>query len=175
MTERSKSPQRCQPRSGFSLLEMIIATEILAASTILLLGLFSTGERHANRAETLVMAQMLCQSTLDELLADPSQLRPVDDEPIEGYEDWTFSVDWKPTEITGLVAIRVSVKRQTEIDSDVGASRLVNQAGATRGTFELLRWARIPSESGAVLALDTQTSAATEGGRTETSLLPTVQ
>ncbi|MBI2479680.1 MAG: prepilin-type N-terminal cleavage/methylation domain-containing protein [Planctomycetia bacterium] len=130
----SNQARRCE---GFSLLEVIIATAILATSTVLLLGLFSTGERHAKKAETRVLAQMLCQSKLDELLADASLLAIVDDEPLAGYDDWMYSVDWTPTEIDGLVRLRVSVREVETLD------QLERTAAAPgRNAFELVRWMR---------------------------------
>lgn len=125
---------------GFSLLEVIIATAILAISTVLLLGVFSTGERHSTRAETRVLAQMLCQSKLDELLADPALLTMVDDEPLAGYADWTYSVDWTPTDIDGLVLLRVSVREVATTE------RLESTlTAADRNAFELVRWTRFVS------------------------------
>ena len=133
----SNPARRCD---GFSLLEVIIATAILATSTVLLLGLFSTGERHSRRAETRVLAQMLCQSKLDELLADPALLAIVDGEPLAGYADWTYSVDWTPTDIDGLVRLRVSVSEVATMD------RLESTLTAPdRNAFELVRWTRFES------------------------------
>jgi type II secretion system protein I len=133
----SNQAHRCD---GFSLLEVIIATAILATSTVLLLGLFSTGERHSRRAETRVLAQMLCQSKLDELLADPTLLAMVDDEPLAGYDDWTYSVDWTPTDIDGMVRLRVSVSEVAALDGL--ESKL---AAPDRNAFELVRWTRFVS------------------------------
>ncbi len=129
-------------RGGFSLLEVIIATAILATSTVLLLSLFATGERHSKKAETRVLAQMLCQSKLDELLADPTLLGIVDDEPLAGYDDWTYSVDWTPTDIDGLVRLRVSVSEVETMD------RLESTLAAPdQRAFELVRWTRFESPS----------------------------
>ena len=130
-------------RRGFSLLEVIIATGILAASAVLLLSLFSTGERHAVKAESRVFAQMLCQSKLDELLADPSQLRSVDDEPFKGYAKWSYSVEWTPTDIEGLVRLRVSVAEVEEFDQLENSNAAID-----RQTFELVRWTRHASNLG---------------------------
>ena len=128
-------------RNGFSLLEVIIATGILAASAVLLLSTFSIGEGHGGKAETRVLAQMLCQSKLDELLADLSRLQSVDHEPLVNYPDWTYSVDWTPTEIEGLIRLRVSVNK-------VEPPRLETRDTApdhntlARDDFELVRWTR---------------------------------
>ena len=130
---------------GFSLLEVMIATAILATSTILLLSLFSTGERHAKKAETRVLGQMLCQSKLDELLADPALIRSVVEEPLAGYDNWTYSVDWTATGIDGLVSLRVSVSEVREQDwlKDT-------RAAADRQAFGLVRWTRYEPHSGLV-------------------------
>jgi type II secretion system protein I len=137
---------QAERRGGFSLLEVIIATGILATSTVLLLSLFATGERHAKRAEERVFAQMLCQSTLDELLADPSQLQRVEDELLAGYGDWTYSVDWTPTDIEGLVRLHVSVKHVDAID------QLENRGTVSdRNVFELVRWTRFETHSNSTL------------------------
>jgi type II secretion system protein I len=98
-------------RHGFSLLEVIIATAILSSSALLLLSLLATGERHSRRAEERVRAQLLCQAKLDELLADPSQIRKVEAEVMLEAPGWAWSADWQPTQITGLAELRVSVTR----------------------------------------------------------------
>ncbi len=134
--DRSRS-RRSPTRCGFSLLEVIVATGMLATSTVLLLGLFSTGARHADSAERRVFAQMLCQSKLDELLADPSRLRTVDKQPLTGHPNWTYSVAWTRTDFEGLIPVRVSVSKVAEADR-------LNITGATprRRAFELVRWMR---------------------------------
>ena len=141
MTERNGRQAGCsrtlQRRRAFSLLEVIIATGILAASTMLLLGMFSTGQQHAQRAEQRVVAQMVCQSKLDELMADPSQLRSVEDEPVEGLPEWLWSTDWSPTSFEGLVRVRVEVTKARP--GDLLEKR---SAEPRRADFALVRWMR---------------------------------
>ena len=58
-----------QPRrSGFSLMEVLLATGILLGSLIVLGQLATVGRKHAHDAETLTTAQLLCQSKLNEIL-----------------------------------------------------------------------------------------------------------
>ena len=135
-TLRSRPAKHRYISRGFSLLEVIIATGIMATSSALLLSLLSTGEQHATRAETRGMAQVLCHTKLDELLADPQQLREVNKEPLLGYEDWQYSVNWQPLEIPGLIRIRVSVQRAVPGDPSKTST-------APSKSFELVRWARI--------------------------------
>ena len=124
---------------GFSLLEVIIATGIMATSSALLLNLLSTGERHASRAETRGMAQMLCQTKLDEFLANPQEFIEINNEPFPGYEDWEYSIRWQAMEIPGLIQLRVSV-RLIQPSARLMAPTTPNQS------FELIRWARLPEQ-----------------------------
>lgn len=59
-------------RSGFSLLEVIIATAILAASAMVLLSLLGLGTKFGNRAEERSLAASQAQSLLDEFVSMPS-------------------------------------------------------------------------------------------------------
>ena len=65
------SPAR---RSGFSLLEVIMATAILLGCLIVLGDLAAVGRRHARDAEDLTTAQWLCQTKLNEILAGGKKL-----------------------------------------------------------------------------------------------------
>ena len=157
MNDADRAPHCGSPGRGYSLLEVIIATGVLTTSTVLLLNVFSTGDRHSVRAERRVHAQMLCQSTLDELLADPTQIHSVVRERIRREPDWTISVDWTPTHIDGLMRLRVAVFHEAEHNS-----RRVGSASDTTSTssakirpdeaqavsdFELIRWVRAETQN----------------------------
>ncbi len=58
-------------RTAFSLLEIIIATAILAASAMVLTSLLGLGTTFGNRAEQRTVAMSQAQSLLDEYLAVP--------------------------------------------------------------------------------------------------------
>lgn len=98
-------------RRAFSLLEVIIATAILAASAVMLMSMFSTGDRHAVRADERTMAQMLCQSKLDELIADPAQILPIQSEVILQYPGWVWSLEVQETSVPEFVRLTVSITR----------------------------------------------------------------
>ena len=143
-------------RRGFSLLEVIIATAILAASTVMLMSLFSTGDRHARRADERTIAQMLCQSKLDELIVDPSQVIPMKANVFPQYPGWVWSLEVQPTSLEGFVQLRVSVTRipgmetganlelastTTETTTDVSAFTIPDEP-----TFELVRWTKFEGD-----------------------------
>ena len=56
-------------RRAFSLLEIIIATAILAGSAMVLVSLISLGTKYGNRAEERTMAVAQAQSVMDEFIA----------------------------------------------------------------------------------------------------------
>ena len=60
---------RVPARSGLSLLEVMIATGILAGSAIVLSSIIGTGARFGNRAESRITAMVQAHSVLDETLA----------------------------------------------------------------------------------------------------------
>lgn len=80
-------------RSGFSLIEVILATAIMLGSVIVLSELAGIGRRQSNRAETATIAQQNCENLLNELLLGIRPLVPIDDEPLLPVED-PFAVDF---------------------------------------------------------------------------------
>jgi len=63
-------------RRGFSLMELILATAVLAASGAALFGLIGQGAMFAGRAQRESFALHLAQSVLDEFLAMPGEVEP---------------------------------------------------------------------------------------------------
>lgn len=85
-------PRNARLRQGLSLLEVIIATVILAVSSVMLVKIIGNGDRNARRAEQRVMAQMICQNRLDEILAGILPLEPMDTRQDMYYPDWHYLV-----------------------------------------------------------------------------------
>lgn len=119
-------------RSGFSLLEVLVATGVLLACVVLLMQLSYLGRRRAETAEVLSTAQRLCQNKLNEMLCGVSPITAVDNQPLEDETDWTFSVEITPIS-RGLSAVRVSVAQPTP-DGQQGQPK-----------FALVRWVRSPA------------------------------
>lgn len=69
-------------RSGFSLIEVILATAILLASVVVLSELAGIGRRQSTRATIETRAQEVCQRVLHELLLGKRPLVDVQDEPL---------------------------------------------------------------------------------------------
>ena len=68
-------------RQGLSLLEVIISTVVLAVSTLMLMRIITGADQTAQRAEQRIMAQMICQNKLDEILSGIEPLEPFEPRP----------------------------------------------------------------------------------------------
>ncbi|MGB0597688.1 MAG: type IV pilus modification PilV family protein [Rubripirellula sp.] len=127
-------------RFAFSLLEVILATAILLASSMTLLRLLSVGSKHQIRAERLANAQIICNSLIDEWLINPKIRRETMGEPIPGVPQWLYNADIETTEFPGLSRVHIAVF--SEEPSTAGESAKTTER---RPTFELVRWMRIPN------------------------------
>ncbi|MEC9093921.1 MAG: prepilin-type N-terminal cleavage/methylation domain-containing protein [Planctomycetota bacterium] len=112
-THRTKADAFFQ-RRGLSLLEVMISTVILATGALLLFRIINSADRYAQRAEQRVMAQMICQNKLDEILAGIEPLEPFEPRPSLYYPNWYYSVtlqeqvSTKENALNPLVLLEVS-------------------------------------------------------------------
>lgn len=93
-------------RDGFTLLEILVATAILAAALAVLLPAMGVTERHKRLAETRETALLVAASTLAALEADPLHLAR------QGTESglrWTASVAPDGERVGEVSAYRASV------------------------------------------------------------------
>lgn len=121
--------------AGFSLLEVILATSIIAASSMVLLRLISTGQQHQQRGERRAIGQMICQSQIDEMTIYPERQQSVDQQRVSEFPDWICTIDVEPTEYDGVVRVRIRAA-EAPIDPDDPL------ADDRRYDFELVRWLR---------------------------------
>ncbi len=78
----SQTFSRTASRSGFSLIEVILATAILMGSVVVLARLVGMGRDQASKAATQTKSQQLCENTMNELLLGLRPLEPVEGEPL---------------------------------------------------------------------------------------------
>lgn len=151
------------PRNAFSLMEVLLATSILLGSLVVLGQLATVGRMHANDAEYLTTAQLLCQSKLNEILAGVERVRPVEAETLAEAPGWAWSLEVESAEKLHLASIRVTVWEEPPESEEDG------EAGPAK-QFTLTRWVRDPDHGDS----DDDTGGDATGLETESLLtLPT--
>lgn len=120
-----------RPRSGFSLLEVLLATGILVGCLVVLSELANIGRIHASVAQDGAVAARICQTKLNEILAGVAPVASVHEEPVEDTPGWWYSVEVESPRQPGVVALRVTVGMDEN-----SSGRPVE--------FSLVRWVRDP-------------------------------
>ena len=104
-------------RRGFTLLEVLVATLIMALAVVGLLGSISTSLRNASRVTEYDRAALLGRTKLDELLVDPHV-------PIEGSLEGLFETNRSEADAAGWRA----VMHVAEAPPNAGPGTVVLQA-----------------------------------------------
>ena len=121
-------------RTGFSLMEILLATSILLGSLIVLGQLAAVGRMHAEDADSLTNAQLICQTKLNEILAGLEPISSVENEPLADAPGWVYSVEVESVDRLGLSSLRVAVAQRDETTQ-----------GPVKERFALTRWMRDPN------------------------------
>lgn len=116
-------------RGGFTLLEVLMATAVLLAGVLALSQIAYIGRRHAERAESLAAAQLVCKARLNELLIGGAAIEAVHDQPLPEMPGWLLSIEMEPVGQSGLVVLRVTA-----------AEEAVDRDEEYRLSFSLVRW-----------------------------------
>jgi prepilin-type N-terminal cleavage/methylation domain-containing protein len=133
---------RLRSRTGFSLLEILLALAILGGSLAVLSRIADTGMSAARESRDLAASRILCQTKLTEILLDsmsgiaPQSVSSVPfDVPFDSQSSSVFqySVDVQPAALDGLLAVRVLVE---SLDLD---------GGSPRTRYALTRWVVDPT------------------------------
>jgi type II secretory pathway pseudopilin PulG len=132
-------------------LEVVLALSILAISVALLSQVTRQATDNGLRAQRLAIAQLLCESTMAEVIAGAIPLvgtdwTPISDSNIRG--NWHYRVETSAAEREGMIGVRLSVTDQPDTTTE------------SPELFYVVRWMIDPN-----LGLDTlpQTSNATPG------------
>jgi hypothetical protein len=116
---------------------VILATSILLASLIVLGELAALGRKHADDAETLTTAQLICQTKLNEILVGAVPATPVEDQPVDDAPGWIYSVEVDSLGQYGLVSLQVTASHVAESTEELASETAIEQ-------FRLIRWMRDP-------------------------------
>lgn len=137
--------QRIRRRpSGLSLLEVMIATGILATSAFLLLSLIESGGTFGIKAEQHTEAMLLCQNRIAEMewqTLEPSAGR-AEVQPCPENEAWAFRTLVESIEEGRMLCVTVEV-----FPSDVMDEGQTAQLDSRKVAARLVRWYRVPSET----------------------------
>jgi hypothetical protein len=121
-------------RSGFSLLEVMLATTVLLGSVIVLSHIAFVGTAHMDAARQYAAAQLVCQARMNEMLAGARPIEEVSGQRIPELPGWGLTVKVKSASQPGLLAIEVTAAEGTrERLSDVAAEVPVEASEETAG------------------------------------------
>ena len=123
-------------RSGFSLLELLLALAILGGSLAMLMQIVSIGTAAARESRALSISRILCQTKLAEVLLDGTAgISPIStpETPLESFDSsstspFVYSIEVTPGPLDGLLVIRVTV------------SALDANDGPPLAQYSLTRW-----------------------------------
>ena len=117
-------------RKGLSLLEVIVSVAILGASLAILGQLVYVGARAAREADVRVIAQLHCESIMNEIvsgLRSPDMVVDVPFEIPDPKHQWVYSILVESTTLEGMLAVQVVVR-----DAQSNARRPIE--------FRMARW-----------------------------------
>jgi len=145
-------------RSGFSLLEVMLATTVLLGSVIVLSHIAFVGTAHMDAAQQYAAAQLICQARMSEMLAGALPLEEVSKQPIAELPGWGLTVKVESASQEGLLAIEVTAAEQPgELAAEMGGdtpaepsaelSTSSQQVTGTGKRFTLVRWVVEPEGS----------------------------
>lgn len=114
-------------RHGLSLMEVILSIAILGGCIAVIGELIRIGSRQAEEARELTVAQLLCESKMNEIAAGISPPEAVGLTPFETDDSWMYSITVTPLDGAQLIEVNVTAQQ-------ADSSRLVPL------TFSLVRW-----------------------------------
>ncbi|RMG33986.1 MAG: prepilin-type N-terminal cleavage/methylation domain-containing protein [Planctomycetota bacterium] len=99
-------------RTGFSLLEVILALAIFVGAAAVVGQLWQVATRAALQNELQTEAVVRAESVLNEVLSGVHALTSQADQPFEDDPSWTWAVDVQPLEGSTLYLVRVTVRHE---------------------------------------------------------------
>jgi general secretion pathway protein I len=151
---RRHPPSARVARLGLSLLEVILAIAIFGSALAIIGELVRIGNINAAAARDLTDGQRICSNLMNEIAAGVTPPTSVSSAACPEDETWLYSVAAEPTDVTGLLAVTVTVEQDPQFVS-------------RPHSFTLVRWVVDPavaeSATEAAATGSSSTSAATGG------------
>ncbi len=111
MTGDRKRNRRSAASAGLSLLEVILAIAILGGSIAVIGELVRLGARQAEEARELTIAQLLCESKLEEIAAGVIAPEAVGDVPFDLDPRWSYSIEIGSLDNPDLLQVTVMAQQ----------------------------------------------------------------
>jgi hypothetical protein len=135
-------------------MEVLLAISILLACLLVLGQMATVGRQHAEDAESLTVAQLLCQAKLNEILIGAQPMASQAETPIPEMPGWAYQVEVESLDQYDLSAIRVTV-----------APEQTDSGTRSRGKrFSLLRWMHAPQSNAGTSSSPFSGSSSASGG-----------
>lgn len=103
---------------GLSLLEVILAIAILGGALAVIGQLLRIGSRNAAMARDLTLAQLYCETKVNEILIGsilPEAISDVELDETSAKGEWLYKIDTVGTETPGVIAVTVTVGQNPNI------------------------------------------------------------
>jgi len=128
LTPELRTPNPVLP-TGYSLLEVLVATAILAIGLLAIFGLARSAQQRSLDASDLAAVQLTAETTLNELLAKQAPIEPIPPRPIDGARDWRLEVKLYHSPRSDLVTVFLNAQKFSPQDNR-----------PTGISFQLVRW-----------------------------------
>ncbi len=156
MTSDRKRIRRSAASAGLSLLEVILAIAILGGSIAVIGELVRLGARQAEEARELTIAQLLCESKLEEIAAGVIAPEAVGDVPFDLDPRWSYSIEVGSLDNPDLLQVTVMAQQ-------VDGSREIPLY------YSLTRWILDPNLELELSALDAMGTGASSSSSVDSS------
>ena len=105
---------------GFTLMEVLVVLAILIAGFTALAQLQTSALKESAEAEEKTSIQVLCQNELEKILTGMTELVPNQENPVPEFNDWSFTAQYRPAPLPGLIVIRIVARKSeyTRVPSD---------------------------------------------------------
>ena len=127
-------------RRGLSLIEMIIATALLAGSALLIQSLIGAGTRYGTTAELRTMAVTLAETALNDAMTSTASSNREVTEPFAHAPEWSYRLRQSPIDNLPLVQWTVDIFQTKDVEGSA-----TNES--SKPIFTLVRWQRRSPES----------------------------
>jgi prepilin-type N-terminal cleavage/methylation domain-containing protein len=135
----TSGPRQRQARSGFTLIEVILALVILGGALAILGEVMQLANSSAVDARAETQAQLIANSVMDEIIAGVQEDSPVSRQPLEVVDAtrWLYSVETGTSDIEGVYPLVVTVEQDLEARFNPVKFRLVRWMPTVAETSEI--------------------------------------